>query len=178
MQEHCGIERRSWEKCREAGIPLLILDYDLSDPRIVTHEGMITQVEHFMENVMKAEGNHRETRRIVKERQSWKRILWRMRCRLDDREGGHHGRERDRGDLDRPERDRPGGDVPQRPRKGVQEVAASRATRSSRTSSGPGTGGTRSPSRTRTSPRSAAMPSARLLRTLKSRLSSISAART
>jgi len=43
------------EMCREAGIPLLILDYDLSDPRIVTHEGMITQVEHFMENVMKAE---------------------------------------------------------------------------------------------------------------------------
>jgi benzoyl-CoA reductase/2-hydroxyglutaryl-CoA dehydratase subunit BcrC/BadD/HgdB len=43
------------ERCREAGIPLLILDYDLSDPRIVTHEGMITQVEHFMENVMKAE---------------------------------------------------------------------------------------------------------------------------
>jgi benzoyl-CoA reductase/2-hydroxyglutaryl-CoA dehydratase subunit BcrC/BadD/HgdB len=43
------------EMCREAGIPLLILEYDLSDPRIVTHEGMITQVEHFMENVMKAE---------------------------------------------------------------------------------------------------------------------------
>jgi benzoyl-CoA reductase/2-hydroxyglutaryl-CoA dehydratase subunit BcrC/BadD/HgdB len=43
------------EMCREAGIPLLILDYDLSDPRIVTHEGMMTQVEHFMENVMKAE---------------------------------------------------------------------------------------------------------------------------
>ena len=32
------------EKCREAGIPLLILEYDLSDPRIVTHEGMISQI--------------------------------------------------------------------------------------------------------------------------------------
>jgi hypothetical protein len=35
-------------------IPLLILDYDLLDPRIVSHEGMIRQVDHFMENVMKA----------------------------------------------------------------------------------------------------------------------------
>ncbi|MBN2157796.1 MAG: 2-hydroxyacyl-CoA dehydratase [Spirochaetes bacterium] len=43
------------EKCRAAGIPLLILEYDLSDPRIVTHEGMISQIEYFMDNVMKAE---------------------------------------------------------------------------------------------------------------------------
>jgi benzoyl-CoA reductase/2-hydroxyglutaryl-CoA dehydratase subunit BcrC/BadD/HgdB len=42
------------EKCREKGIPLLILDYDLSDPRIVSHDNMKRQVEHFMENVMKA----------------------------------------------------------------------------------------------------------------------------
>jgi hypothetical protein len=42
------------EKCREMNIPLLILDYDLLDPRIVSHEGMIRQVDHFMENVMKA----------------------------------------------------------------------------------------------------------------------------
>lgn len=42
------------EKCREKGIPLLILDYDLSDPRIVSHDSMKRQVEHFMENVMKA----------------------------------------------------------------------------------------------------------------------------
>ncbi len=42
------------EKCREKNIPLLILDYDLSDPRIVSHDNMMRQVEHFMENVMKA----------------------------------------------------------------------------------------------------------------------------
>lgn len=42
------------EKCREKGIPLLILDYDLSDQRIVSHDNMKRQVEHFMDNVMKA----------------------------------------------------------------------------------------------------------------------------
>jgi benzoyl-CoA reductase/2-hydroxyglutaryl-CoA dehydratase subunit BcrC/BadD/HgdB len=43
------------EKCRQMKIPLLLLDYDLLDPRIVSHEGMMRQVEFFMENVMKAE---------------------------------------------------------------------------------------------------------------------------
>lgn len=42
------------EQCRAKGIPLLILDYDLSDPRIVSHDNMMRQVEFFMENVMKA----------------------------------------------------------------------------------------------------------------------------
>ena len=42
------------EKCREAGLPLLIMDYDLSDPRIVSREGIINQIDHFMENIMKA----------------------------------------------------------------------------------------------------------------------------
>jgi hypothetical protein len=42
------------EQCRAKGIPLLILDYDLSDPRIVSHDNMMQQVEFFMENVMKA----------------------------------------------------------------------------------------------------------------------------
>jgi hypothetical protein len=41
------------EKCREMKIPLLILDYDLLDPRIVSHEGMIRQVDDFMDTVMK-----------------------------------------------------------------------------------------------------------------------------
>ncbi len=41
------------EKCREAGLPLLIIDYDLSDPRIVPREGIISQIDHFMENIMK-----------------------------------------------------------------------------------------------------------------------------
>ncbi len=41
------------EKCREMKIPLLILDYDLVDPRIVSHGGMMSQVDDFMENVMK-----------------------------------------------------------------------------------------------------------------------------
>ena len=40
--------------CREAGIPLLLLEYDLSDTRIVSHASMKEQVDHFMENVMKA----------------------------------------------------------------------------------------------------------------------------
>lgn len=43
------------EKCREAGVPLLILEYDLSDPRVVPKERMMEQVNHFMENIMKAE---------------------------------------------------------------------------------------------------------------------------
>lgn len=42
------------EKCRDAGVPLLIIDYDLSDTRIVPREGIFSQVEHFMENVMVA----------------------------------------------------------------------------------------------------------------------------
>ena len=42
------------EHCRAKGIPLLILDYDLSDPRIVSPDNMMRQVEFFMENVMKA----------------------------------------------------------------------------------------------------------------------------
>jgi hypothetical protein len=42
------------EQCRAKGIPLLILDYDLSDPRIVSHDNMMRQVDFFMENVMKA----------------------------------------------------------------------------------------------------------------------------
>jgi len=32
------------EQCRAKGIPLLILDYDLSDPRIVSHDNMMRQV--------------------------------------------------------------------------------------------------------------------------------------
>ncbi len=43
------------EKCREWGMPLLIIDYDLSDPRIEPREGIFSQVAHFMENIMKAE---------------------------------------------------------------------------------------------------------------------------
>ena len=43
------------EKFREKGIPLLIIDYDFMDPRIESREGIIKQVENFMENIMKAE---------------------------------------------------------------------------------------------------------------------------
>jgi len=43
------------EKCREMGVPVLIIDYDLSDTRIVPREGIFSQVDHFMENVMHAE---------------------------------------------------------------------------------------------------------------------------
>ncbi len=42
------------ELCREQGLPLLIINYDLSDPRIVSREGIIEQIDHFMENIMKA----------------------------------------------------------------------------------------------------------------------------
>lgn len=42
------------EKCREAGVPVLIIDYDLSDTRITPRKGILDQVDHFMENVMKA----------------------------------------------------------------------------------------------------------------------------
>ena len=43
------------EKCRERDIPLLIIDYDLSDTRIVSPSAIRGQVEQFMETVMKAE---------------------------------------------------------------------------------------------------------------------------
>jgi len=43
------------ELCRRESIPLLIINYDLSDPRIVSREGIIEQIDHFMENIMKAE---------------------------------------------------------------------------------------------------------------------------
>jgi hypothetical protein len=41
------------EKCRERGLPLLVMEYDMSDPRIVNEKGVYAQVEHFMENVMR-----------------------------------------------------------------------------------------------------------------------------
>jgi hypothetical protein len=44
------------EKCRDRGIPLLIIDYDLSDTRIVSPAGIRRQVDEFMETVMKAGG--------------------------------------------------------------------------------------------------------------------------
>ena len=42
------------ERCREEGLPLLIIDYDLSDTRIVPAEGIKKQVDHFMENIMRS----------------------------------------------------------------------------------------------------------------------------
>ena len=43
------------EKCRNAGIPLLIIDYDLLDARITPKEGIQRQVGDFMENIMRAQ---------------------------------------------------------------------------------------------------------------------------
>jgi len=43
------------EKCRDRGIPLLLIDYDLSDTRIAPPDAIRRQVDHFMETVMKAE---------------------------------------------------------------------------------------------------------------------------
>jgi hypothetical protein len=41
------------EKCRERGIPLLIIQYDLSDTRVVSPAEIRKQAENFMETVMK-----------------------------------------------------------------------------------------------------------------------------
>ncbi|MDY0001266.1 MAG: 2-hydroxyacyl-CoA dehydratase family protein, partial [Polyangia bacterium] len=43
------------ELCRKRKLPLLIIDYDLSDTRIVTPAGIREQVDRFMETVMRAE---------------------------------------------------------------------------------------------------------------------------
>jgi len=43
------------EKCRDRGIPLLFIDYDLSDTRVESPAGVKRQVERFMETVMQAE---------------------------------------------------------------------------------------------------------------------------
>ena len=43
------------EQCRKRKIPLLIIDYDLSDTRIVSPAGIRDQVDRFMETVMRAE---------------------------------------------------------------------------------------------------------------------------
>jgi benzoyl-CoA reductase/2-hydroxyglutaryl-CoA dehydratase subunit BcrC/BadD/HgdB len=42
------------EMCREKNIPYFVLDYDLLDPRTINSDNMMKQVDHFMENVMKA----------------------------------------------------------------------------------------------------------------------------
>ena len=49
------------ERCRERDVPLLIIDYDLSDSRVVPADGIRAQVDTFMETVMRAErqpGSH------------------------------------------------------------------------------------------------------------------------
>jgi len=46
-----GILRR---KCRDRNIPVLIINYDMSDPRIVPEQQIKAQVEGFMENIMGA----------------------------------------------------------------------------------------------------------------------------
>jgi hypothetical protein len=43
------------EKCRQRGIPLLVIDYDLSDTRVVPPAGIRRQVELFMETIARAE---------------------------------------------------------------------------------------------------------------------------
>ncbi len=43
------------EKCRERGIPLFTINYDLSDTRVVSPVDIKKQAESFMENIMKAE---------------------------------------------------------------------------------------------------------------------------
>lgn len=43
------------EKCREWELPLLVLENDIMDPRLVDIEGIKVQIDDFMETVMKAE---------------------------------------------------------------------------------------------------------------------------
>jgi hypothetical protein len=43
------------EKCRKRKIPLLVIDYDLSDTRVVSADGIRDQVDGFMETVMGAQ---------------------------------------------------------------------------------------------------------------------------
>lgn len=43
------------ERCRSRDIPLLVLDYDLCDSRIVSEEGIKRQIDQYMESVMHAE---------------------------------------------------------------------------------------------------------------------------
>lgn len=42
------------EKCREAGIPMLDVNMDIGDPRGTNHDMIKEQINHFMENTMKA----------------------------------------------------------------------------------------------------------------------------
>ena len=46
------------EECRRRNIPLCIFEYDLMDPRVVSQEGIRSQMRHFMDNIMKAERLH------------------------------------------------------------------------------------------------------------------------
>jgi len=43
------------ERCRKRGIALLIIDYDLMDPRVEPPEGIRAQVDRFMQTVMREE---------------------------------------------------------------------------------------------------------------------------
>ena len=43
------------ERCRAKGVHLLVFDYDMMDPRIVSQDSIKDQINHFMEDVMKAE---------------------------------------------------------------------------------------------------------------------------
>jgi len=61
MAGHVGCKDRQaltgilLERCRAKGVQLLIFDYDMMDPRIVSQEGIKTQINQFMEDVMHAE---------------------------------------------------------------------------------------------------------------------------
>ncbi len=43
------------ERCRKREIPLLVLDFDITDPRVVSKAGICDQVKRFMESVMRAD---------------------------------------------------------------------------------------------------------------------------
>ena len=61
FSEHIGCKNASAmlgivrEKCREWGLPLMVLDNDIMDPRLQDSEGIRGQVDRFMMNIMNAE---------------------------------------------------------------------------------------------------------------------------
>lgn len=73
------------ELCRARDIPLLLIDYDLSDTRVVSPAGIREQVERFMDTVMGAERLVRHpTVGGLDEDHGHKRVLRRLRRWLHD----------------------------------------------------------------------------------------------
>jgi hypothetical protein len=77
------------EQCRARDIPLLMIDYDLSDTRVVPPAGIRRQVEQFMETVMQAD-RLVENPSVGQDDQGYEHatLLRRLRRWIHDRQGG------------------------------------------------------------------------------------------